>query len=226
MSGRVNGTGSEVSLPKLTTITGDTTHPGSLTTVQALSGGDIELPVLVLVNGGPVLLRSNGAGGKLDIPKLTEPRGLRGPGQRHHAPGRWWWLHRGHRPQNHSRGRRAGLGGISTHSRGPDQLHRRRRRRDVPRSMGPNSLLSLPALTTITTDRPNPALSEVEAINGGDIQLPVLDKVSGGPVLFRSNGTGGKLDIGTLTSGSRVPQARITTRLSRPMAAARWWPPP
>ena len=46
--------------------------------MQALSGGDIELPVLVLVNGGPVLLRSNGAGGKLDIPKLPSLVGSAG----------------------------------------------------------------------------------------------------------------------------------------------------
>ena len=66
-----SGGGSLVSLPALTTITADTTHANSLTQVQAIIGGDIELPALTQVNGGPVLFRSNGAGGKLDIAALS-----------------------------------------------------------------------------------------------------------------------------------------------------------
>ena len=60
----LSGTGSELSLSALATITADTTQLSSLIEVQSLSGGDIEMPLLAQVSGGPVLFRSNGTGGK------------------------------------------------------------------------------------------------------------------------------------------------------------------
>ena len=44
-----------LSLPKLASITGETTNYYSFTQVQALAGGDVELPALTEVSGGPVL---------------------------------------------------------------------------------------------------------------------------------------------------------------------------
>ena len=53
------GTGSELSLSKLATITADATQSGSLTQVLAGSGGDVELPVLSQVNGGGGLVQKH-----------------------------------------------------------------------------------------------------------------------------------------------------------------------
>ena len=109
---QANGAGSVLSLPALATITTDTTQTNSLTQVLALNGGDVELPALTQVSGGPVLFRSNGTGGKLDIGTLTSLVGPAGQNIRHHAPGRWRRHADGLRPDQHRRGgcRRRGLG--------------------------------------------------------------------------------------------------------------------
>ena len=39
--------------------------------VQALAGGDVELPKLTTISGGPVTLESDGAGSKLNVSTLT-----------------------------------------------------------------------------------------------------------------------------------------------------------
>ncbi len=172
-----SGAGSLVSLPSLTTITGDTTHANSLTEVEALNGGDVELPALSEVNGGPVLFRSNGTGGELDIGTLMSIVGPAG--------------------QDYDTTLQADGGGTLTatdlNSIGGADV--------VVVASAAGSLVSLPALATITGDTTHAnSLTQVEALNGGDVELPTLSEVSGGPVLFRSNGSGGKLDIGTLTS--------------------------
>ena len=66
---------SRVSLPALTTIAADTTDVGSLTEVEALNGGDVELPALSQVSGGPVLFESDGTGSELNIADLNTING-------------------------------------------------------------------------------------------------------------------------------------------------------
>ena len=61
---QATGSGSKLSLPALATITGETTNYYSWTQVQALAGGDVELPVLTQISGGPVLLESDGSSGE------------------------------------------------------------------------------------------------------------------------------------------------------------------
>ena len=180
-----NGTGSLVSLPALTTITADTTHANSLTQVLALNGGDLELPALAQVSGGPVLFRSNGTGGKLDIAALTTLVGPTG--------------------QNSVTTLEADSGGVLLATdlssiSGVDVLVTGGSQQTFAaltsyvggvgdattlEASGAGSLVSLPKLTTITTDTTQPnSLTQVQAIIGGDVELPALSQVSGGPVLF------------------------------------------
>ena len=55
---QASGPGSMLSLPELATLTGDTTQYSSLVQVQALAGGDVELPKLTTISGGPVNSRA------------------------------------------------------------------------------------------------------------------------------------------------------------------------
>ena len=50
----------------------------SRTQIQALSGGDVELPKLTTITGGPVQLESDGAGSTLNINALTTIQGNTG----------------------------------------------------------------------------------------------------------------------------------------------------
>ena len=141
------------------------------------SGGDVELPALSDVSGGPVLFSSSGSDGKLDIGTLTT---IVGPAA-----------------QDNDTTLEADGGGTLTASDlatigGADV---------VVEASNTGSLVSLPALKTITADTTNlGSLTEVEAVSGGDVELPALSNVSGGPVLFESYGTGSELNIATLAS--------------------------
>jgi YD repeat-containing protein len=72
---QATGTGSVLSLPTLTTITEDTSNGNSWTEIQALSGGNVDLPALPKISGGPVLIKSDGAGSELNVPALTSFQG-------------------------------------------------------------------------------------------------------------------------------------------------------
>ena len=75
---QATGTGSRLSLPALTKVTEDTSAYDSLTQVQAVSGGDVELPKLTTISGGPVQLESDGSGSTLNINVLTSIEGNAG----------------------------------------------------------------------------------------------------------------------------------------------------
>ncbi len=64
------GAGSVLSLPDLTSITENTSFY-SLTTVQALAGGDVQSPALAQLSGGPFQLESDGTGSQLNVSALT-----------------------------------------------------------------------------------------------------------------------------------------------------------
>ena len=72
------GAGSLLSLPKLATVTEDTSNYSSRTQIQALSGGDVELPALTAISGGAVQLESDGAGSTLNINVLASLTGNAG----------------------------------------------------------------------------------------------------------------------------------------------------
>ena len=56
-------------------MTEDTSAYGSLTQVKAVSGGDVELPKLATITGGPVNWRATAAASKLNAPLLTSVTG-------------------------------------------------------------------------------------------------------------------------------------------------------
>ncbi len=67
-------------MSKLTSITEDTVfmYHSSRTLIQALSGGDVELPKLATISGGPVQLESDGSGSTLEVNLLTSIQGNAG----------------------------------------------------------------------------------------------------------------------------------------------------
>jgi hypothetical protein len=71
---QATGTGSVLSLPKLASITSNTNF-GSLTQVQALAGGEVELPALTQISGGPVHLESDGSASRLNVSALSSFQG-------------------------------------------------------------------------------------------------------------------------------------------------------
>ena len=79
------GAGSKLSLPVLATIVGEPSDYYSWTQVEALAGGDIELPLLAKISGGPVLMEVDGSGGGtdslLDVPELASFSGEGGRSQ-------------------------------------------------------------------------------------------------------------------------------------------------
>ena len=79
------GAGSKLSLPVLAAIAGEPNDYSSWTQVEALAGGDIELPLLTKISGGPVLMESDGSSGGtdslLDIPELASFSGEGGRSQ-------------------------------------------------------------------------------------------------------------------------------------------------
>ena len=100
---------------------------------------------------------------------------------------------------------------------------------DTLQATGSGSKLSLPALATITEETTNYySWTQVEALAGGDVELPVLTQISGGPVLLESDGCSGGtsslLDVPDLASFSGHVN-RNTSRRYRPATAARWSTP-
>ena len=71
---QATGAGSTLLLSKLASITENSAFY-SLTQVQALGGGDVELAALTTLSGGPLQLESDGAGSMLDISTLTSFQG-------------------------------------------------------------------------------------------------------------------------------------------------------
>ena len=58
-------------MPNLATVTLNGTTYDGVAQIQALSGGDVELPGLTQLSGGPVQLESDGTGSKLNISGAT-----------------------------------------------------------------------------------------------------------------------------------------------------------
>ena len=74
---QATGSGSVLTLPLLASITANTSY-ATLVQVQALAGGDVELPRLAQLPGGPVQLAATGSGSVLDVPALTSFTGSNG----------------------------------------------------------------------------------------------------------------------------------------------------
>ncbi len=218
---QATGTGSRLSLPALTKVTEDTSAYGSLTQVQAVSGGDVELPALTTITGGPVALESDGSGSKLNAPLLTSVTGSVG----HQSSSTLQASNSGSLlvPEVAtfdagtivdqgatlnlpvlatidgssvlvSTGSQLSLPALLTFSGGVNYT-------DTLQATGTGSRLSLPALTKVTGDTSAyGSLSQVKAVSGGDVELPALTTITGGPVQLESDGSGSTLNINVLTS--------------------------
>ena len=76
---------------------------------------------------------------------------------------------------------------------------------------GAGSVLSLPGLASMTATNDNTwgvdynSLTQVEALAGGDVEMPALAQISGGPIWLISDGAGSVLDVSALSSFSQSP---------------------
>ena len=75
---------------------------------------------------------------------------------------------------------------------------------------GSGSILSLPILTSISAVRSYATFIQVQALEGGDIELPRLAELPGGPVQLEASGSGSLLDVPMLTSFTGVNGASLT----------------
>ncbi len=236
-----SGTGSVLSLPKLATLTGNNGY-GSLVQVEALSGGDVEMPALTQISGGPAHLTSDGTGSVLDVATLSSYSGAFGANSFSAL-----------QVSNHgtlqddsltslsvvnlnldgsgtlsysqiasftygtltSSGGTLSLAGL-TDADASTLLVNGGATLSLPAltsytaadytstlsASGSGSLLSLPKLATLTGNNSYGSLVQVEALSGGDVEMPALTQISGGPVQLTSDGTGSVLDVAALSSYS------------------------
>ena len=67
---QASGAGSALNLPNATSVTGSTGYLAELS-VQALAGGEVNLPALTNIPGGEVALESDGSGSQFNVPLLA-----------------------------------------------------------------------------------------------------------------------------------------------------------
>ena len=215
--------------------------------IQALSGGDVELPGLTQLSGGPVQLESDGTGSKLNISgvtSFTQTSGLE------YASSSLQATHGGTvsdakltslenvdltldgtgtiaTSQIMSYTADTNRAGILTLSGGSLDLTglsdgdgasfevsggasltmplaSYADGANYPillQASGTGSVLSFPKLATVTLNGASyDAVAQIQALSGGDVELPGLTQLSGGPVQLESDGTGSKLNISGVTS--------------------------
>ncbi len=75
---------------------------------------------------------------------------------------------------------------------------------------GSGSILTLPFLASVTANTDFDTLVLIEALAGGDVELPRLSQLTAGPVQLVSNGTGSVLDLPILTSFTGSSGASLT----------------
>ena len=253
---QATGSNSLLSLPKLANMTADTTQYSSLVQVQALAGGDVELPKLNTISGGPVTLESDGAHSTLNVSTLTSFT-ENNVNQRYYS---------GLQVTNQATvldsvlatmtevnltldgtgteslnqittltagtvtlsGGTAVLGNL-TDANASSFLVSGGASLTVPmltsyagpinstatlEATGTGSLLSLPKLATLSGDTTQySSLVQVQALAGGDVELPSLPQISGGPVQLESAGADSLLVVTELTRFSGTNAQRYSSDL-------------
>ena len=223
-------------------MTEDTAQYYSLFQVQALAGGNVQIPALTTISGGPVILQSDGAGSKLDVSALTNFQGTSGKNtyaslQATHSgtvldPSLTTMDHANLTLDGTgtialaqlatftvgtfalsggtaslsgltdadgssfvvSAGSTLTLGALASYAGGVNYT-------STFQATGAGSVLALPKLATVTADTAQYySLFQVQALAGGNVQIPALTTISGGPVILQSDGTGSKLDVSALSS--------------------------
>ena len=242
---QATGAGSTLSLPQLTKLTESTTG-GSYTQIQALAGGDIELPGLTQLSGGTQQLESDGSGSELNISGVTSFQEASGLASN---PSRLQATHGGAiSDPNLTTFKNVNLtldgtgtlatdqittytsdtGGAGTLTLSSGSLNLKGLTDgdgasllvsgggtlvlplasytgvvgdvDQIQATGAGSTLSLPQLTKITESTTGGSYTQIQALAGGDIELPGLTQLSGGTQQLESDGSGSELNISGLTS--------------------------
>ncbi len=237
---QATGAGSVLALPELASIA-EPNACCSYTDVQALAGGDVELPALTQVSGGPVQLEGDGTGSQLNVSALSS---FTGNGDINHMSIL--------QASNSGTVRDGGLTSLKdvslsfdptatlataqiasftggtlsissstlslpalTKADGSNFLVSGGASLTLPalasytgstnyattlQATGAGSVLALPELASIAEPNACCSYTEVQALAGGDVELPVLTQVSGGPVQLEGDGAGSRLDVSALTS--------------------------
>ena len=168
------GTGSVLSMPELTSIAN--TSSGS-TLVEALSGGKVELPALNQVTGSNVTLESSGSGSALTGATGNAPATATASAANFEVSG----------------GATLSLPrALASYTQPVGCCYT-----GTLEATGTGSLLSLTGLTSIADTSSGSTL--VEALAGGDVELPLLAQISGS-ISFQSTGTGSLLNLSSLQS--------------------------
>ena len=201
------GSGSELSLPNLTSVA---VTNNSTTFVEALSGGDVELPSVTQATG-LVYLETNSIASTLDLPLLTTFSGgtLEYSGGDLEIPvladiydstikvsggaslslstvtsADWASF-------EVSGGGSLTLAGLISYQEALSQYS------STFEATGSGSELSLPNLTSVAVT--NNSTTFVEALSGGDVELPLVTQIIGS-VSLESKGSGSVLDLSALES--------------------------
>ncbi len=216
---QATGAGSVLALPELASIA-EPNACCSYTEVQALAGGDVELPVLTQVSGGPVQLEGDGAGSRLDVSALTS---IAGDGDINHMS-----ILQASNSGTVLDSDLSTINGVSlpvssgtlslpalTEAVGSDFLVSGGASLTLPalisytgstnytttlQATGAGSVLALPELASIAEPNACCSYTDVQALAGGDVELPALTQVSGGPVQLEGDGTGSQLNVSALSS--------------------------
>jgi RHS repeat-associated protein len=218
---QAKGTGSRLLLTGLASITGAAGDCCSSTQVQAMAGGDLELPHLTQISGPAVWVESDGSGSTLDAPVLASAQGTSGKayisGFQDSDGGTLLLPLLASCTQGTitvqaatlslpelsdiddssvlvSPGTQLTLKKVTSYTGSVNQTTNLQ-------VTGPDSLLSLPKLSSITGAAGDCCSStQVQALAGGDLELPALTGISGPAVSVESNGSGSTLDVPSLAS--------------------------
>ena len=193
---QASGAGSVLSLPTLATIT-ESSQVFSSLHLQALSGGDVELPALTQATG-PVTLGTDASGDTLDAPLLATFTGgtITDGGGAVKLPA---LADADGSNIDVSGGVTLSLGQLTGYNGGTGYG-------TTIQAAGAGSVLSLPALATITEPTQVFSLVQVEAQSGGQVELPALSQATG-YVTLESGGSGSEL---TGAGGSSPATASAT----------------
>jgi RHS repeat-associated protein len=203
------GTGSVLSLPALTSIA--VTAGYTTTYVEALSGGDVELPVVTQITGS-VELETNSTASTLNLSRLTTFTGgiLNDPGGNLMLPllsdadDSTFEISGGVTLSlptvtsadaasfEVSGGSSLTLAGLTSYTE-PNSFSS-----STLEATGTGSVLSLPALTSIAVTA-GYTTTYVEALLGGDVELPVVTQITGS-VELESNSASSTLNVTDLTT--------------------------
>jgi hypothetical protein len=243
---QASGARSVLNLPNLTNLTETNSNDNSITQIQALSGGDVELPGLTQLTGGPLQLESDGSGSVLDIGGVTrfqQTSGLNSYNSSLQATDGGTVDDAKLTTLTDVNLTLDGTGTIATDqiatytadaytfgvfsltggsldlkgltndqgasfevsSGGSLTLPQSSytggvNLADTFQASGAGSVLNLPNLTNLTeTNNNDNSLTYIRAIAGGDVELPGLTQLTGGPLELESDGSGSVLDIRGVT---------------------------